>query len=103
MERVHQVLLNMLVTKDIYNKVLYYIDKWVETLAYIELMIRASYQSNIMATPGQAVFGRDMQFNLASVVDWRVVTATKQQQVDIDNFHENDKRFTHDYTIGDQV
>ena len=38
-----------------------------------------------MPKPVQAVFGRDMLFNLASVVDWLVVTATKQLQVDIDN------------------
>ena len=56
-----------------------------------------------MFTPGQAIFGRYMLFNLASVVDWRVVTAAKQRQVDIDNFRENSKRFTHDYAIGDKV
>ena len=38
-----------------------------------------------MFTPGQAVFGRDMLFNLASVVDWIFATAAKQRQVDIDN------------------
>ena len=38
-----------------------------------------------MTTPGQSVFGRDMIYNLVSVVYWRVVNASKQQQVDIDN------------------
>ena len=42
-----------------------------------------------MATLGQAVFGRYMLFNLASVVDWRVLTAAGQHQVDIDNIREN--------------
>ena len=56
-----------------------------------------------MATPGQAFFGRDMLFNLTSVIDWRVATAAKQRQVDIDNVRENDKRFTHDYAIRYQV
>ena len=41
--------------------------------------------------PGQDVFGKDMIFNLASVVDWRVVTVAKQRQIDIDNFRENAK------------
>ena len=35
-EWVHQVILNMLVTKDIANKVFDYIDPWVEILSYIE-------------------------------------------------------------------
>ena len=44
-----------------------------------------------------------MVFNLASVVYWRVVTAAKQQQVDIDNFQENARWVTHDYAIGGQI
>ena len=67
-ERVQQVILNMLVTKDIDNKVFNYIYPWGETLASIVWAIRASYHRTIMATPGQAVFGRDMLFSLASVV-----------------------------------
>ena len=56
-----------------------------------------------MATPGQAIFGIDMLFKLASVVDWKVVTAAKQRQVDIDNVRENAKQVTHEYAIGHQV
>ena len=69
-DRVHQVILNMLSTKDIDNKVFDYIYPWVKTLAYISWEIRASYHRTIMDTSGQAVFGREMLFNLASVVDW---------------------------------
>ena len=56
-----------------------------------------------MATPVQAVFGREMLFNLASVVDWRVVTTTNQLQADINNVRENARKVMHDYAIGDQV
>ena len=56
-----------------------------------------------MATPDQAVFGRDMIFNLAPVVYWLVATAMEQRQVDINNVIENTKRVTHDYDTGDQV
>ena len=100
MERVHRLILNMLVTKNISNKVFDYIYLWYETLAYIECAIRASYHHNIQATPCQDEFGRDMIFNLASAVDWRVITAGKQRQVDIDNSQENATQVTHDYKIG---
>ena len=70
MERVHQVILNMHVTKDIDTKVFNRIDIWGETLASIAWAIRTSYLHTIIATSGQAVFGRDMLFNLASVLDW---------------------------------
>ena len=42
LEGVHQVILNMLVTKDFSNKVLDYIDPWGENLEYIAWAIRAS-------------------------------------------------------------
>ena len=93
----------MLVTKDLDNKLFDYLDPLGENLASIAWAIRAFYHRTIMNTPGQAVFGRDMLFNLASVIEWRVVTATKQRQVDIDNVRENTKRVTYDYAIGDQV
>ena len=93
----------MLVTEDLDKKVFDYIDPWGETLASIAWVIIAYDRHTIMVTPGQAVFGRDILFNLASVIDWRVATPVKQLQVDIDNVKENAKRVTHDYAIGDQV
>ena len=76
-ERVHQVILNMLVTKDFDNKVFKHIYPWCKNLASIVWEIRVSYHRTIMATPGQAVFVKYMIFNLAPVVEWRVVTAAK--------------------------
>ena len=55
MERFHQVILNMIVQKDLDNKVFDYIYPQGETLAYIAWEIRASYHRNIRATAGQAV------------------------------------------------
>ena len=74
MKTIHQVILNMLVTKYLDNKVFEQIYTWGETLSYIIWMIRCSYRRNILASPGQAVFGRDMIFNLALVIDWIVIT-----------------------------
>ena len=68
----------MLVTKDLDKKVLDHIYPWGETLASIEWNIRNSYHRNIMATTGQAIFCIDMIFKLASFVDWKVITASKQ-------------------------
>ena len=59
----------MFVTKDIDNKVFDYIGTWGETLSSIAWEIRASYHLTIMTTQGQAIFGRDVLFSLASVVD----------------------------------
>ena len=56
-----------------------------------------------MATPGRAVFGRYTVFNLASVVNWRVITTAKQWKIDIDNVQETSMRVVHDYTTGHQI
>ena len=85
MEQLHQVILNMLDTKYLTNKFFNYIYPWVETLSYIAWAKRDSYHRTIQKTPGQAFFVRDIIFNLASVLDWRIITASKQQQEDIDN------------------
>ena len=84
-EQVHQVILDMLVTKDIDKNLFDYIYPWVETLAYIAWSIRASYHHTIITTPRQTVFGRDRLFKLVSVIYWQVSTAAKQRQVDIAN------------------
>ena len=102
-QRVHQVILNMLVTRYLDNKVFNYIYPWGETLSHIACVIRAYYHRTVMDTPGQAVFGIDILFNLASIIYWQVLNATKQRQVYIDNVRENAKRVVHDYAIGDQV
>ena len=102
-ERVHQVLHNMIVTKDLDGRTFDYIDPWGEILSSVAWAVRASHHSTFDKTPGQLVFGRDMVFNLSTVVDWKAITARKQAQVDRDNLRENANRVSHDYAIGDQV
>ena len=94
---------NIMFTKDIDNKVFDYVDPWGETLASIAWVIRSSYHCNIQATPVQVIFGRDMIFNLASVIDWRVITNGKQQQLETDNMRENARQVTNEYAIEDPV
>ena len=55
----------MRIPKDLDKKGIDDIDPWGENLASISWAIRASYHRNIMATPGQAIFGIDRLFNLA--------------------------------------
>ena len=102
-ERVHQVIQNMIRTKDLANRIFDYIDPWDEILSSIAWAIRASYHSTLGATPAQLVFGRDMIFNLKSIIDWRTITARKQKQVIKDNLRENKGRIDHEYSIGDKI
>ena len=103
MEKLHQVVLNILVAQDLDKKVLDYIDPWGKTLASIACSIRASYHHTVMATPGQDVFGKDIIFNLASVVNLGMITAQKQRQVNMENLQENARLVMYDYANGDKV
>ena len=63
-ERVHQLIYNTLVTKNLSNKVFDYKYPWGEILSPISLTIRSSYHFTLRVTPGQAVFKIDMILNL---------------------------------------
>ena len=102
-ECINQVIYNMIVTKDITSKVYDYIETWWETLVSEAWEIRASYHHTLGSTPGQDVFGRDILLNLTSMIDWCVVTARKQRQVNIDNVRKYSRQVRHGYAIGDIV
>ena len=73
-ERVHQLIYNTLVTKNLSNKVFDYKYPWRETLSSIEYVIRVSCCCTVGTIPSQAVFGRYMISNLVSVFYWIVIT-----------------------------
>jgi len=73
-ERIHKVLKNMLLTKNLKEQELDYIDPFGEILASIAWAVRASYNSATNATPAQLVFGRDMLFNLKTLINWKELT-----------------------------
>ena len=92
----------MIDTKDIDNKVFKHIYTWGGTLSSIACTLRASYPCTIIATSIQAVFVRDIIFNLTKVVHWQVITASKQKKADIGNVREDYRRVTYDYAKGNQ-
>ena len=100
MYRVDQVIYNILVTKDLHKNVFDYIYTWGETLAYIVWTIRASYHCHIRATSIQAVNDIDTIFNSVVVVNWQVITANNQRQVDIDDVCKNARQVRHNYIVG---
>ena len=64
----------MLLTKNLKEQELDYIDPFGEILASIAWAVRASYNSATNATPAQLVFGRDMLFNLKTLINWKELT-----------------------------
>ena len=54
-------------------------------------------------SPSSLVFGRDMIFNVSTIINWQTTLNDKQTQVDKDNLRENSRRTAHDYAVGEQV
>lgn len=102
-ERIHQVLRHMFVTKSLHEKIFDYIDPFGATLASVAWAIRASYNSATDSTPAQLVFGRDMMFNIKSLVNWKELSIKKQALVDKANLRENQKRVDYDYQVDNKV
>ena len=65
--------------------------------------IRSTYHTVLKSTPGAAVFGRDMLFDIPYVADWKEIGRRRQAQVRSTNKRENKRRLPHDYVIGEKV
>ena len=76
-EKVHQVIYNMIVTKYLDRNLYKYINPGGDTLTYISWVIRAYYQCLLGYTPDQAVLGRYMPINIRSIIDWNFITNNK--------------------------
>ena len=54
-------------------------------------------------SPGAAIFGRDMFYDIPYVVDWTEVGLQCQARVDKDAIRLNAKWLEHDYAVGDNI
>ncbi len=59
--------------------------------------IRSTYHTVLKASPGAAIFGQDMLFDIPFVADWKQIGDYRQNQTDCSNKHENNKRVDYDY------
>ena len=103
LERVHQVVANMLRSYDLDNQDLDKLDPFGEYLNGIAWAIRCTYHTTLEATPGQLVYGRDMIMDIPFMADWPKIINRKQQLIDKSNSKENKYRFNYDYAVGDKV
>ena len=103
LERVHQVLGQMLCTAEIDmadSVTLDDVDVFLDNAAWA---IRSTYHTVLKASPGVAIFGRDMLFDIPFKADWNKIGDHRQRQTDLSTAHENKQRVDYDYKIGDKV
>ena len=91
LERVHQVLMSMLRTAeiDMANSVAPSdVDAFLTNAAWA---IRSTYHTVLKASPGAAIFGRDMLFDIPFLADWNKIGDYRQHQTDLSTQRENKK------------
>ena len=103
MERVHQVVGDMLRTQDLKEHTFDSIDPWGPILNEVAWAIRSTYHTTNRASPGQLVYGRDMLFNIPYQPNWKDIALNKQKIINKSNAAENEKRLEHDYAIDDEI
>jgi hypothetical protein len=103
LERIHAVLGNMLRTSEL---------NMAETVKPSDIDIFLSnavwavcstYHTVLKASPGAAIFGRDMLFDIPFIADWQKIGEHRQQLTDLNNASENKGRIDYDYKVGQKV
>jgi hypothetical protein len=103
LECMHQVLGQMLGTSeiDMANSVTPNdIDVFLDHAAWA---ICSNYHRVLIASPGAAIFGCDILFDIPFVADWNKIGEGRQSLTNCGNQHENAKRIDYDYKVGDKV
>ena len=76
------------------------IDTFIENAAWA---ICSTYHTVLKASPGAAIFGRDMLFDIPFIADWKQIGEHRQRQTDLGNERENKTRVDYDYKVGDKI
>ena len=65
--------------------------------------ICSTYHTVLKASPGAAIFGRDMLFDIPFLADWNKIGDHRQCQTDLNTERENRSCRDWDYKVGDKV
>ena len=77
-ERVHEMVDDMIHAHDLKDQNVDKIDPWGSILTNIIWAIRINYHTAIQASPDQLVFGRNMLFNIIYTPDWEIIQERKK-------------------------
>jgi hypothetical protein len=102
-ECIHQVLGTMMRTSEIDMAETVEpadIDTLIDNTAWA---ICSTYHTVLKASPGAAIFGCNMLFNMPFIADWKQIGEYRRRQTDRSNERENKTRVDFDYKAGDKI
>ncbi len=76
------------------------IDTFIDNAAWA---IRSTYHTVLKASPGAAIFGRDMLFDVPFIADWKQIGENRQRKTDHNTDNESKKRVDYDYKVGNKI
>ena len=89
LERIHQVLRNIVRTCSITH---YYVDKqnpWLVILVASSFAIHSTKNGIRFYSPVQLIFGRDTIIPIKHTVDWEIIRQKNQTQINKNDIHKN--------------
>ena len=72
-------------------------------LTNVSWAICSTYHMVLKDSPGAAIFGGDMLFDIPYIADWNKKGDYRQHQTDLNNKRENKKCVDYDYKVGDKI
>jgi hypothetical protein len=102
LERIHAVLGNMLRTSKLNMAEMVKASDIDVFLSDATWAICSTYHTVLKASPGAAIIGWDMVFDIPFIADWQKNGKHRQWLTDLNNTHENEGR-NHDYKVGQKV
>jgi hypothetical protein len=102
-EHVHQTIMAMLCTSEIDTADTINESDIADFLTNAACTVCSTYHTVLKTSPGVAIFGRDMLFDVSFLADWSKIREYKQKQTDKNTVKENSGRVDCDYPPGNKV
>ncbi len=77
--------------------------KPVTSMSFCQRAVCSTYHTVLKASPGAAIFGQDMLFDIPFIADWQKIGEYRQWLTDLNKAHENEGRIDYDYKVGQKV
>ena len=103
LERVHQTIMAMLRTAELDMTDTVSESDIADFLTNAAWAVRSTYHTVLKTSPGAAIFGRDMLFDVPFLADWKKIGEYRHSQTDKNTAWENNTRIDWDYQPGDKV
>jgi hypothetical protein len=103
LERIHAVFTNMLRTAKLNLAKLVNASDIDVFLAVAAWAICSIHHTVLKASPGAAIFGQDMLFDILFIAGWKKIGEHRQRLTDLNTAHENKGRIDYDYKVGQKI